>query len=151
VRFWDSSAVVPLLVHQQTSARTDRWLADDPAVSLWTLTPVEITSALWRLVRDGTVQEVDAQLAESRQRPLLVDSHQSTVGHQIGGQDGGEPALHRTSSSRCRFKRPAYIAHRDFTPITPLPDDCLLRDYDVALPWQDGTPEEALKPVPVAA
>ena len=31
-----------------------------------------------------------------------------------------------------RFKRPAYIAHRDFTPIACLPDDCLLRDYDVA-------------------
>jgi ectoine hydroxylase len=24
-----------------------------------------------------------------------------------------------------RFKRPEYIAHRDFTPIEPLPDDCL--------------------------
>ena len=45
-----------------------------------------------------------------------------------------------------RFKRPAYIAHRDFTPIQCLPDDCLLRHYDVALPWKDGTPEDALKP-----
>jgi len=26
-----------------------------------------------------------------------------------------------------RFKRPEYIAHRDFTPIVCLPDDCLLR------------------------
>ena len=50
-----------------------------------------------------------------------------------------------------RFKRPEYIAHRDFTPIQSLPDDCLLRDYDVPLPWKDGTPEEALKPVPLAA
>jgi len=25
----------------------------------------------------------------------------------------------------CRFKRPAWIAHRDFTPIACLPDDCL--------------------------
>ena len=25
-----------------------------------------------------------------------------------------------------RFKRPEYIAHRDFAPITPLADDCLL-------------------------
>jgi ectoine hydroxylase len=24
------------------------------------------------------------------------------------------------------FKRPEYIAHRDFTPIESLPDDCLL-------------------------
>jgi len=50
-----------------------------------------------------------------------------------------------------RFKRPEYIAHRDFTPIECLPDDCLLRDYDVSLPWKDGTPEEALHPMPRAA
>ena len=43
-----------------------------------------------------------------------------------------------------RFKRPEYIAHRDFTPIQCLPDDCLLQDYDVPLPWQNGTPEAAL-------
>ena len=49
-----------------------------------------------------------------------------------------------------RFKRPEYIAHRDFTPIECLPDDCLLKDYDVPLPWKDGTPEEALKPLAAA-
>ena len=49
-----------------------------------------------------------------------------------------------------RFKRPEYIAHRDFTPIKCLPDDCLLKDYDVLLPWKDGTPDEALKPKLVA-
>jgi ectoine hydroxylase len=44
-----------------------------------------------------------------------------------------------------RFKRPAYIAHRDFTPIRCLPDDCLLKAYPVELPWKDGTPEEAMR------
>jgi ectoine hydroxylase len=44
-----------------------------------------------------------------------------------------------------RFKRPGYIAHRDFAPIQCLPDDCLLRDYDVPLPWKDGTPAEELQ------
>jgi ectoine hydroxylase len=44
-----------------------------------------------------------------------------------------------------RFKRPGYIAHRDFTPIRSLPDDCLLRHYDVPLPWKDGTPPEELQ------
>ena len=43
------------------------------------------------------------------------------------------------------FKRPGYIAHRDFTPIQCLPDDCLLRHYDVPLPWKDGTPAEELQ------
>ena len=44
-----------------------------------------------------------------------------------------------------RFKRPEYIAHRDFTPIVCLPDDCLLKDYPVELPWKDGVPASALQ------
>ncbi|MBC7942296.1 MAG: phytanoyl-CoA dioxygenase family protein [Chitinophagaceae bacterium] len=44
-----------------------------------------------------------------------------------------------------RFKRPEFIAHRDFTPIECLPDDCLLKDYPVDLPWQDGLPGSALE------
>jgi ectoine hydroxylase len=50
-----------------------------------------------------------------------------------------------------RFKRPGYIAHRDFTPIECLPDDCLLKDYDVPLPWKDGTPAEELQGLKEAA
>jgi ectoine hydroxylase len=37
-----------------------------------------------------------------------------------------------------RFQRPEYIAHRDFTPIRCLPDDCLQKDYGVALPGRKG-------------
>lgn len=44
-----------------------------------------------------------------------------------------------------RHKRPEFIAHRDFTPITCLPDDCLLKDYPVELPWRDGMPASALQ------
>src|SRR6186713_3276130 len=44
-----------------------------------------------------------------------------------------------------RFKRPEYIAHRDFTPIRTLPDDCLLKPYPVELPWKDGTRASAMK------
>ena len=51
-----------------------------------------------------------------------------------------------------RFKRPEYIAHRDFTPIECLPDDCLMRPYPVDLPWRDGMPASALvSPEPIDA
>jgi len=50
-----------------------------------------------------------------------------------------------------RFKRPGYIAHRDFTPIQCLPDDCLVKAYPVDLPWKDGTPEAETKPLLKAA
>jgi ectoine hydroxylase len=43
-----------------------------------------------------------------------------------------------------RFKRPEYIAHRDFTPIACLADDCLRRPYPVDLPWKNGMPASAL-------
>ena len=42
-----------------------------------------------------------------------------------------------------RFKRKEYIAHRDFAPIECLPDDCLIKEYDVNLPWKDGVPKSA--------
>jgi len=44
-----------------------------------------------------------------------------------------------------RHKRPEYIAQRDFAPIDCLPDDCLLKDYPVELPWQNGMPASALQ------
>ncbi|CAG0962632.1 ectoine hydroxylase [Burkholderiales bacterium] len=44
-----------------------------------------------------------------------------------------------------RFKRPEYIAHRDFAPIEVLPDDCLLKPYPVELPWRDRMPASALQ------
>lgn len=50
-----------------------------------------------------------------------------------------------------RFKRPGYIAHRDFTPIACLPDDCLTHPYPVELPWKDGTPAVELQGLQQAA
>jgi ectoine hydroxylase len=44
-----------------------------------------------------------------------------------------------------RHQRPEYIAHRDFTPIECLPDDCLLGDCSVDLPWKNGLPASALQ------
>ena len=46
-----------------------------------------------------------------------------------------------------RFQRPGYLAHRQFDPIQCLPDDCLLSNYDVDLPWVDGIPEDELTTV----
>jgi ectoine hydroxylase len=44
-----------------------------------------------------------------------------------------------------RFKRPEYIAHRDFASIVCLGDDCLHRQDPVELPWKDGLPASALQ------
>lgn len=75
MRFWDSSAVVPLLIHQEASASVDAWLAEDSEMAVWTLTGVEISSALRRLVREGLLGEPAARVAEARADQLLKVSH----------------------------------------------------------------------------
>jgi hypothetical protein len=75
VRFWDSSAIVPLLVGQDGSPQADGWLREDDEVVLWTLTPVEVVSALRRLVREGGMDEESAIEAEARAEELVVASH----------------------------------------------------------------------------
>jgi uncharacterized protein len=74
VRFWDSSAIVPLLVRQPASASADRWFAEDSGVVTWTLTPVEMTSALWRLVRENAVPEEEAHDVDARAAEFLAAS-----------------------------------------------------------------------------
>jgi len=55
VRFWDTSALIPLLVQQPSSGRLQDLRRRDPAVALWWGTPVEIASGLARLQRDGVL------------------------------------------------------------------------------------------------
>jgi predicted nucleic acid-binding protein len=75
VRFWDSSAIVPLLVTQPISTETDRWFVADPAIAVWTCTTVEVVSALRRLVREATLAEAVAVDAERRLDELVRACH----------------------------------------------------------------------------
>jgi len=52
VRFWDTSALIPLVVAERGTALAERLLRDDPAVVVWTLTRVELLSALARRRRE---------------------------------------------------------------------------------------------------
>ncbi len=55
MRFWDSSAVVPLLVAEPLSAAAMRALEEDPEVVVWWATEAECVSALARLEREGSL------------------------------------------------------------------------------------------------
>ena len=55
MRFWDASAIVPLLCRQPESAAVEALLAEDDAVIVWWATRVECVSAISRLEREGTM------------------------------------------------------------------------------------------------
>lgn len=69
VKFWDASAIIPLLTEEPTRERLLELLDADPEVLAWWGTPVEIASALARREREKqlTADEVDAALVTARQ------------------------------------------------------------------------------------
>jgi len=70
VRFWDSSALVPLLAEEASSLAMRRLFEDDREVLVWWAARVECASALARRVREGRLVRKDAVLAEQRLRRL---------------------------------------------------------------------------------
>jgi hypothetical protein len=53
LKFWDSSAVVPLLVSETTTEQLGRLLSEDREMHVWWATEVECASTLARLEREG--------------------------------------------------------------------------------------------------
>ena len=55
MRYWDASALVPLVVAEPRSPLVRAWLSDDDQIVTWAWTQTEITSAIERRTRDGTL------------------------------------------------------------------------------------------------
>lgn len=70
MRFWDSSAIVPLLLEEPARARMLAALESDGVMLVWWVTPVELVSALSRRERDGGISLEDASAAIERMRAL---------------------------------------------------------------------------------
>jgi len=66
MKFWDSSAVVPLLFDERETSVVRRLVAADPDVAVWALTSVEAWSAVARRRRDHGLPS--PQLREARGR-----------------------------------------------------------------------------------
>ena len=69
MKFWDTSAVVPLLVHEESSQRLRALLARDSDMFVWWGSEVECISALTRREHDGSLdpQALNAALERLQQ------------------------------------------------------------------------------------
>jgi len=61
--FWDSSAIVPLLLDEEPSLETRAVMRQDGGMVVWWGTPVEVLSALARAERSRGVPSADVGLA----------------------------------------------------------------------------------------
>lgn len=61
MRFWDSSAIVPLLIGEASSRTVMTAYRADPAMAVWWATPVECVSAIARAERDARLAARDVE------------------------------------------------------------------------------------------
>ncbi len=66
MRFWDSSALLPLIVEEERSRSCRDLFRADPEVFAWTFAPLEVLGGCCRKRREGTLDE--AGLAAARRR-----------------------------------------------------------------------------------
>lgn len=72
MRFWDSSAVVPLVFHESATEGALELYRTDPKMLVWTLTSTEVLSALFRRLREGILKQKELSASYERLQ-LLVD------------------------------------------------------------------------------
>ncbi|HSM92131.1 MAG TPA: PIN domain-containing protein [Anaeromyxobacteraceae bacterium] len=73
MRFWDASAVVPLLADEPASEPMREHIEEDAGVLVWWATPVECASALARRLRERRLDRREAARGEERLRHLARD------------------------------------------------------------------------------
>lgn len=70
MKFWDSSAIVPLLLAEPATPTVQAIAAKDPGMLVWWATEVECASALARLEREGGIDAAIAATAFERMTRL---------------------------------------------------------------------------------
>ena len=83
MKFWDSSAVVPLLVPEVMSGSMQRLYAGDPLMVAWWATEIECTSAIARRQRLGQLPENVAAEAFVRLKALREGWHEVEPGEEL--------------------------------------------------------------------
>jgi len=76
VKFWDASAIVPLLVAEAATRRLQALAAEDPDMLVWWGSEIECVSALVRLERDAALNAQAMTLSLQRLRQLAAAWHE---------------------------------------------------------------------------
>jgi predicted nucleic acid-binding protein len=83
MKFWDSSAVIPLLVPESMSVSAQQIFKADPVIVAWWATDIECTSAIARRHRVGQLQEEIVDEAFRRLRALRAGWHEVEPSEEI--------------------------------------------------------------------
>jgi uncharacterized protein len=76
VRFWDASALLPLIVEEPGTELALQWLREDQDIVVWGLTRVELASAIERRAREQVLRPAERAAALRRCERVANDAHE---------------------------------------------------------------------------
>jgi predicted nucleic acid-binding protein len=76
MKFWDASAIVPLLITEPATREMQALASRDGVMLVWWATAVECASALSRLERDGALDDEAATTSFDRLKQLSASWHE---------------------------------------------------------------------------
>ncbi len=76
MKFWDASAIVPLLMTEPATKTVQALAEKDPTMLVWWATEVECASAIARLERDGALDDAAMTQAFDRLKHLAQAWHE---------------------------------------------------------------------------
>ncbi len=117
MKFWDSSAIVPLLVREPTTARLRALYLAEPNPMVWWGTFVECASALARRHAEGALDGVGMAAAITRLEKSAVDWIEISAGPEIRTQAVRLVRLHRLRAADA-LQLAAAIVASDLDPST---------------------------------
>jgi predicted nucleic acid-binding protein len=83
MKFWDASAIVPLLMAETSTKAMQKIAEKDHAMLVWWATEVECASAITRLERDGALDDVASAQAFDRLKQFANGWHEVDAGDAV--------------------------------------------------------------------
>ncbi len=81
--FWDSSAIVPLLMEEEETDYCLNTLSNDQEMLIWCLSGLEVMSALCRRTREGGLNERYFQATKRHLKDLLERAYEVKATEQV--------------------------------------------------------------------
>jgi predicted nucleic acid-binding protein len=94
MRFWDSSALLPLALREPASAEMERLLRADSDLVIWWVAPLECASALARSVREGRLSLAAEGAARSVLERLRASAFEVRPLEEVRARAGRLLAVH---------------------------------------------------------
>ena len=83
MRFWDASALVPMVAQDQVSDTLESLYGDGSDISIWWVTPVEIASSIARRERQGELNTTAASASFATLARMAATWHEVLPGQML--------------------------------------------------------------------